>query len=99
MVWKLVKINIPTFTLPYIIKKKNEQKILKTNLNKRYLELHNIVQSNTAIDLEKEEYDTVKNEIESIVCHNARGAIISSKCKWTEEGEQNTAYFLRLEKT
>ncbi len=86
MVWELVKLDIRTFTLPYTIKKKNEQKILETNLNKRYLELHNIVQSNTASDLEKEEYDTVKNEIEIIECHKARGAIIRSKCKWTEEG-------------
>ncbi len=92
-------LDIRTFTLPYTIKKKNEQKILETNLNKKYLELHNMVQNNTASDLEKEEYDTVKNETEIIKCHKARGAILRSKCKWTEEGEKNTAHFLRLEKT
>ncbi len=43
MVWELVKLNIQTFTLPYTIKKKNEQKILETNLNKRCLELHNMM--------------------------------------------------------
>ncbi len=44
MVWEIVKLDIRTFTLPYTIKKKNEQKLLETNLNKRYLELHNMVQ-------------------------------------------------------
>ncbi len=97
MVWELVKLYIQTFTLPYTIKKKNELKILETNLNKRYYELHNMVQSNTASDLEKDEYDTFKNEIEIIECHKARGVIIRSKCKGTEEGEKNTIYLLRLE--
>ena len=40
----------------------------------------------------------VKHEIELIECHKARGAIIRSKCRWTEEGEKNTSFFLRLEK-
>ncbi len=94
MVWELVKLDIQISTLPYNINKKNEWKIFETNLNKRYLELHNMVKSNTASDLEKEEYDTVKNGIEIIECHKARGAIIRSKCKWTQRGEKIQPTFL-----
>jgi hypothetical protein len=90
MVWELIKVDIRNHTVPNTIKKKNEQKVLETNLNYRYLDLHEKVMSNTASDLENEEFDTVKHEIELIESHKARGAIIRSKCRWTEEGEKNT---------
>ena len=39
-----------------------------------------------------------KSEYDRIQLHKARGAMIRSKCKWVEEGERNTRYFLNLEK-
>lgn len=34
----------------------------------------------------------------TIFVKKAKGAYIRSKAKWTEEGEQNTSYFFRLER-
>jgi hypothetical protein len=45
-----------------------------------------------------EEFYQVKEELELFERHRARGTIIRSKIQWTEEGEKNTSYFLRLEK-
>ena len=40
----------------------------------------------------------VKSDIEEIINYQTLGAIIRSKKKWYEEGENNTRYFLNMEK-
>ena len=46
-----------------------------------------------------EEYHTVKSELEFIERHRARGLMLRAKAQWIEEGEKNSSYFLRLEKS
>ena len=98
VIWELIKLNIRSFTIPYSIQKAKENNKLEANLNKRYLQLHNVVMSDTANEKDTEEFHTVKQELESLQRHKARGAILRSKCRWVEEGEKNSSYFLRLEK-
>jgi hypothetical protein len=69
---------------------------LENDLNKRFVEIHNLIQSGN--DNLLSEYQSIKNELECIEKHKARGVIFRSKCKWAEEGEKCTAFFLRLEK-
>ena len=40
----------------------------------------------------------LKEELEKIIEHRTKGAILRSKSKWYNEGEKNTKYFLSLEK-
>ena len=40
----------------------------------------------------------LKEELEKIIEHRTKGAILRSKSKWDNEGEKNTKYFLSLEK-
>ncbi len=95
--WELIKLEIRSYTLPYTINKKKKLCKLEKDLNNRYIELHSKVLANNNTDDEFEEFTSVKNELESIEKHKARGVMLRSKCKWVEEGEKNTSYFLRLE--
>ena len=45
-----------------------------------------------------EEIYLIKQQIEDIYAEKARGAIVRSRCKFTEEYEKPTKYFLNLEK-
>jgi len=44
------------------------------------------------------ELETKKRELETIIEHQTKGAILRSKSRWYNEGEKNTKYFLNLEK-
>ncbi len=68
------------------------------DLNKWYYDLHTKVLSDNANVEEAEEFKNIEHELELIERHKARGAMLRSKCKCTEEGENNTSYFLKLEK-
>jgi len=44
------------------------------------------------------ELEIKHRELEQIIEHKTKGAILRSKCRWYDEGEKNTKYFLNLEK-
>ena len=44
------------------------------------------------------ELETKKRELETIIEHQTKGAILRSKSRWYNEGEKNTKYFFNLEK-
>ena len=96
--WELIKLDIRNFTVPYSIAKKQKNSALESELNKRYNKLHAITHTSLCDPLIMEEFNNVKNELEQIEKHKANGIILRSKCKWVEQGEKNTSYFLRLEK-
>ena len=39
-----------------------------------------------------------KRELEEIVEYRTKGSILRARCRWFNEGEKNTKYFLNLEK-
>ena len=41
------------------------------------------------------ELEKKQRELEQIIEHKTKGAILRSKCRWYNEGEKNTKYFLR----
>ena len=53
---------------------------------------------------EKDNKDTLvtlqtKNlELEKIIEYRTKGSILRARCRWHNEGEKNTKYFLNLEK-
>ncbi len=59
--------------------------------------MHNLIQLNKNDEDIHVEYNTIKQELEQIERHKAKGVILRSKCKWAEDGGKSTAYFLRLE--
>jgi exonuclease III len=98
LIWEMIKLNVRNYTIPYSAIKKKKQNELLFDLNKRYTELHSIVLSDSATQQITDDYNIIKHEIELIEKHIARGAMLRSKCRWIEEGERNTSFFLRLER-
>ena len=45
-----------------------------------------------------ERINLLKRDLEKIIEHRTKGAILRSKSQWYNEGERNTKYFLNLEK-
>ena len=97
--WDLIKMDIRNFTLPYCTHKKREAKKRETELNKKFLHLFSIVNTNNIVPQEiLSEFYSVKTELENLEKDHARGIILRSKVQFVEEGEKCTSYFLRLEK-
>ena len=44
------------------------------------------------------ELEDKRIQLEKIVEYKTKGAILRAKCRWHNEGEKNTKYFLNLEK-
>ena len=97
--WELLKIEIRSFTVPYCIEKNRRNRKLEKDLHVRYAHLFEIIHSNVALsEAVQNDFYNVKRELENIELERTRGIILRSKVQWTEEGEKNTSYFLRLEK-
>ena len=45
-----------------------------------------------------ERINLLKRDLEKIIEHRTKGAVLRSKSQWYNEGERNTKYFLNLEK-
>ena len=42
--------------------------------------------------------DTKKQKLEKLIEYRTKGSILRARCRWNNEGEKNTKYFLNLEK-
>ena len=52
----------------------------------------------TSADLELEEYNSVKQELEQIYNNITEGIILRPRTNWYEEGEKSNKYFLKIKK-
>ena len=64
--------------------------------------LQNLIESSHIGEQEKQdafiEQEEKKTELERIIKYRTKGAILRARCRWHNEGEKNTKYFLNLEK-
>ena len=98
-VWEFIKLEIRTYTISYCIKKNKQKHTYERELNQKYEKLHRIINSDSLInETTFEDFHQTKSELENFERERAWGIILRSKSQWVEEGEKNTAYFLRLEK-
>ncbi len=97
LVWDVVKCEIRGLTISFsthLTRTRNQQeKDLATELEDLEKQLDNNSDSNL-----NDRYKSLKQEFESIQAEKAKGAILRSRAKWTEEGEKNTKFFLDAEK-
>ena len=97
--WELLKVKIKSTSIEH-------SKIKSQQNRNKYQQL--------MIELEKEEtrikedpgnqvtihkIAKLRRELELVDLNRARGAQVRARIKWTEEGERNTAFFFRLEKS
>ena len=97
--WEMVKIKIKEVSIKYSVSKaksrSNRAKLIEHKLSKIECLLQEANSNKTFL---QNEYDTLKNELNTLSDFKAKGYQIRSRAKWIEEGEQSTSYFLRLEK-
>ena len=83
--------NLPFITLKALQRKGNKKK-LNLEIELKKLE----ISPDDANNLGK--YNSIKNELDAIYDHIAKGIRIRSKCEWYEHGEKSTNILLNLEK-
>ena len=89
---ELIKFEMRTYTISYCIKKKKQKHTYERELNKKYEQLHRMINSDSVIN------ETTLEDFHELENFERKEVILRSKFQWVEEGEKNTAYFLRLEK-
>ena len=98
----MIKLKIREQTLKYAKNKKAKTLKMEDELEKRINLLQNMIDYNGTGEQEKldatKEQELKKAELERIIEYRTNGAILRAKCRWHNEGEKNTKYFLNLEK-
>ena len=102
LLWEMIKMKVRQESISYsaFLKRDKIKKELDLEKEIAFLEeqrdnaiLDDPLTQNTA-----ERIKMLKEELEKIIEHRTKGAILRSKSKWYNEGEKNTKYFLSLEK-
>ena len=96
--WDIIKYEIQKFTVKYAARKKKD---INQELNLLNKELNNLEQELGERPSEEmqNKYESKRVRLSEIENEIAKGAIIRSRIKWLEEGEQGTKYFYDLEKS
>ena len=102
LLWEMIKLKVREQTLRYAKTKKakmlreEEELEKKINILQRQIDSGcNNASEKLAIDIQ---LDLKTKELEKIIEHRTKGAILRAKCRWYNEGEKNSKYFLSLEK-
>ena len=99
--WELVKGSIRNESIKYGSRKKKEkdklEKQLTTEIENLNKTMNNTV-NNATINLLKQQIDSKKSELNSLIDKTIDGYILRSKAQIIEEGEKNSKFFASLEK-
>ena len=93
--WESIKKEIKKFTQNYSRKHSKDKQIAISQL------IESISEMESRLPLNEREYallDKSKLDLEELIDENIKSIMFRSKCKWYEEGEKNTKYFLSLER-
>ena len=97
LLWDTIKCQIRGFALRFTSRKKHSRDNIIQALEKRLIYLENSFSKSHSNETE-EQILLVKEELEKVIEEKTKGAMIRSRCRWFEEGEKPTRYFLNLEK-
>ena len=95
--WDYIKCRIRSDTISFSIREAKIIKQSELDLQERLDKVEIQLNSNPT-DSYLEEYNIIKHELGFIYDNKAKGIIVRSRCKFTEDNEKNTKYFLNLEK-
>ena len=94
LTWALRKYEIKRFTISYCKQRTKQDVRERKYLENKLKNLENVVDNDDNL----ENYHDIKDKTKEIYEKKAKGARISSKCLWYEEGEKLSKFFLNLEK-
>ena len=102
LLWEMIKLKVREQTLRYAKTKKGKMLREEEKLEKKINILQRQIDSGCNNDKEKLainiQLEQKTKELEKIIEYRTRGAILRAKCRWYNEGEKNSKYFLSLEK-
>ena len=100
--WEMIKLKIREHSIKYAKDRRTKTSRREEGIEKAINFLQELIESSNKGDREKEEASRdsgrKKTELEKIIEYRTKGAILLAKCRWHNEGERNTNYFLNLEK-
>ena len=100
--WEMIKLKIREQSLKYSTVKKAKISRYEEELEKEINSLQRLAESSNIDEKEKKgilgALDSKKLELEKLIEYRTKGTISRAKCRWHNEGEKNTKYFLNLEK-
>lgn len=94
--WEFLKFRIGNFPTSLSKHLKQSHQLEEANLTR---EISLCCSKAIVTDADKRELLTLQTKLDEVYTRKAKGAYIRSKAKWTEDGERNSSYFCRLEKT
>ena len=102
LLWEMIKLKVREKSLKYAAAKNAKISRDSEELEKKINELESLADSFVTDQDSKQEVlrelSLKRMELEKIIEYRTKGAILRSKCRWFNEGEKNTKFFLNLEK-
>ena len=102
LMWEMIKLKIREQSIKYAKDRRTKTSRREEEIEKAINDLQELIESSNKGDREKKEasrdLEEKKTELEKIIEYRTKGAILRAKCRWHNEGERNTKYFLNLEK-
>ena len=102
LMWEMTKLNIRKQSLIYSTLKKAKISRCEEELEKEINSLQCLIETSNMKEEDKKNtlnaLDTKTLELEKIIEYRTKGSILRARCRWHNEGEKNTKYFLNLEK-
>ena len=99
--WEMIKLKIREQSIKYAKDGRTKTSRREEEIEKVINDLQELIESSTR-GIEKKrslrDLEEKKTELEKIIEYRTKGAILRAKCRWHNEGERNTKYFLNLEK-
>ena len=99
--WELLKMEIRSATISFAKRKARITNRRELEIKELLEELDDIICNNDNlqnVERELKLFDNLKKELEVLNEHKGRAAMFRSKCRWIEQGERLTKYFLNIEK-
>ncbi|KAJ8023150.1 hypothetical protein HOLleu_38251 [Holothuria leucospilota] len=93
--WEKLKFHIRRNTIKYSKQKAHNLQVFERNLIAKIATLESDLLKDPNVI---EGLNSARNDLHMLYRHKLQGIMIRSKARWTEEGEQNSKYFLSLEK-
>ena len=102
LMWEMIKLKIREHSLKYSAVKKAKTSRDEEELEKEINSMQRLIESSNLEEKDKkgilDALDTKRLELEKIIEYRTKGSILRARCRWHNEGEKNTKYFLNLEK-
>ena len=102
LMWEMIKLKIRQYSLKYSAIKKAKISRHEEELEKEINSMQRLIESSNLEEKDKKDIldalDTKRLELEKIIEYRTKGSILRARCRWHNEGEKNTKYFLNLGK-